>query len=294
MALPKFTLRQLVDCGLHYGHTTQRWNPLMEPYIFGVRNGIHIIDLEQTVPLLNKALGAVHDVASAGGRILFVGTKTQAVDIIKAAAERCGQYYVNHRWLGGMLTNWKTVSQAIGRLKMMEQDLATPSMMTKKEILKLDHNRAKMDRVLCGVREMGGVPDLLFVIDTNKEKIAIQEARRLKIPVVAVVDTNSDPRVVTHVIPGNDDAIRSIELCCGLIADAVLDGIQEGLSAAGVDLGESSSGPVEQTLFSEGSTAPDTLVQDAQKVPDAPAAEEFPAAESDSHQSYDNESRGRP
>ncbi|GHS91683.1 30S ribosomal protein S2 [Alphaproteobacteria bacterium] len=245
MSLPSFSLKQLVEAGLHYGHTTQRWNPLMEPYIFGVRNGIHIVDLEQTVPLLTRALEVVRHIASTGGRILFVGTKPQAVDIIKAAAERCGQYYVNHRWLGGMLTNWKTVSQAIYRLKELEATIANPQLLTKKEILKLDRTRAKMDRVLCGVRDMGGIPDLLFVIDTNKERISIQEANRLKIPVVAIVDTNSDPRVVTHVIPGNDDAIRSIDLCCHLVADAVLDGLKVGLSAAGVDLGAAAKVPVD-------------------------------------------------
>jgi small subunit ribosomal protein S2 len=209
----------------------------MAPYIFGVRNGIHIIDLEQTVPLLQKALEVARSVASKGGRILFVGTKTQAVDIVRMAAERCGQYYVNHRWLGGMMTNWKTVSQSILRLKDIEATLENPQLMTKKEILKLRREQENMNRNLCGVREMGGVPDLLFVVDTNKESIAIKEANRLNIPVVAIVDSNSNPQNITHVIPGNDDAIRSIDLCCNLIADAILDGLQAGLTAAGVDLG---------------------------------------------------------
>ncbi|MDR1597985.1 MAG: 30S ribosomal protein S2 [Holosporales bacterium] len=239
MALPNFTLRQLVEAGLHYGHTTQRWNPLMAPYIFGVRNGIHILDLEQTVPLLQKALEVARQVASKGGRILFVGTKNQAADIVKAAAERCGQYYVNHRWLGGMMTNWKTVSQSIHRLKYIEATLENPVMMTKKEILKLGRERENMNRNLCGVRDMGGVPDLLFVVDTNKEAISIKEANRLNIPVIGIVDSNSNPQNITHVIPGNDDAIRSIDLCCNLIADAILDGLHAGLSAAGVDIGES-------------------------------------------------------
>lgn len=239
MALPTFTLKQLIEAGLHYGHTTQRWNPLMEPYIFGARNGIHIVNLEKTVPLLQAAMEAVREVARSGGRVLFVGTKPQASDIVRAAAERCGQYYVNHRWLGGMLTNWKTVNQSIKRLKKIESILEDPQLMTKKEILKLRREYDKINQVLCGVREMGGIPDLLFVIDTNKEDIAVQEARRLKIPIVAVVDTNSDPRGITHIIPGNDDAIRSIELYCDFMANAVLDGMQAGLSASGVDLGAS-------------------------------------------------------
>ncbi|MDR2464105.1 MAG: 30S ribosomal protein S2 [Holosporales bacterium] len=238
MALPTFNLKQLIEAGLHYGHITQRWNPLMAPYIFGIRSGIHIIDLEQTMVLLQKALEVTHQVAYNGGRILFVGTKTQAVDIIKSAAERCGQYYVNHRWLGGMMTNWKTVSQSINRLKNIEATIENPQLMTKKEILKLKHEQEKMNLVLCGVREMGGVPDLLFVVDTNKERIAIQEANRLKIPIIAVVDSNSNPRNITHPIPGNDDAIRSIDLCANLLADSILDGLHSGLSASGVDIGE--------------------------------------------------------
>jgi small subunit ribosomal protein S2 len=239
MALPDFTLKQLVDAGLHYGHTTQRWNPLMAQYIFGVRNGIHIIDLEQTVPFLKKAIEVAQQAAGKGGRILFVGTKPQAAEIVKAAAERCGQYYVNHRWLGGMLTNWKTVSQSIRRLKDIEATLENPQLMTKKEVLKLKRERDNMNRNLCGVREMGGVPDLLFVIDTNKEAIAIKEANRLNVPVVGVVDSNSNPQDITYIIPGNDDAIRSIDLLCNLMADAILDGLHAGMAAAGVDLGAS-------------------------------------------------------
>lgn len=239
MSLPVINLKNLVEAGLHYGHTTQRWNPLMAPYIFGSRNGIHIINLEKTVPLLQKAMEVARDVARSGGRILFVGTKPQAADIIREAAESCGQYYVNHRWLGGMLTNWKTVSQSIKRLKEIESTLENPQLMTKKEILKMRREAEKMNTVLCGVREMCGTPDLLFVIDTNKESIAIQEAMKLKIPVISVVDTNSDPRNVDYIIPGNDDAIRSIRLCCDLISASILDGLQTGLSEAGVDLGES-------------------------------------------------------
>lgn len=247
MALPTFDLKQLIEAGIHYGHKTQGWDPLMGPYIFGARGGIHILDLEKTVPLLQKALEVIRQTAAEGGRILFVGTKPQASDLIKMAAERCGQYYVNHRWLGGMLTNWKTVGQSIRRLKDIEATLENPQLMTKKEILKLAHERERMDQVLCGVREMGGIPDLLFVIDTNREAIAIREANRLKIPVIAVVDSNSDPRSITHIIPGNDDAIRSIDLYCRLMADAVLDGLQAGLKAAGVDLGASTELPGDVT-----------------------------------------------
>lgn len=255
MALPQFDLKQLIEAGIHYGHKTQGWNPLMGPYIFGSRGGIHILDLEKTVPLLQRALEMIRQTAAEGGRILFVGTKPQASDLIKAAAERCGQYYVNHRWLGGMLTNWKTVGQSIRRLKDIEATLENPQFMTKKEILKLAHEREKMDQVLCGVREMGGIPDLLFVIDTNREAIAIREANRLKIPVIAVVDSNSDPRSITHIIPGNDDAIRSIDLYCRLMTDAVLDGLQAGLKAAGVDLGASTELPSDVTANALGETA---------------------------------------
>jgi small subunit ribosomal protein S2 len=255
MALPIIDIRKLVDAGLHYGHTTQRWNPLMAPYIFGSRNGIHIVDLEQTVALLHKAMEAAYGIAKSGGRILFVGTKPQACDIIKEAAENCGQYYVDHRWLGGMLTNWKTVSQSIKRLKELENTLENAQFMTKKEILKMRREVEKMDTVLHGVREMRGVPDLLFVIDTNKESIAIKEAIKLKIPVIAVVDTNSDPSDITHIIPGNDDAIRSIRLCCDFISASVLEGLQTGLSEAGVDLGESEEVPAEGILAKEAQSA---------------------------------------
>lgn len=252
MALPAISLKELVEAGLHYGHTTQRWNPLMAPYIFGVRSGVHVIDLEQTVPLFQKAMEAVRDVARKGGRILFVGTKPQASEMIKEAAENCGQYYVNHRWLGGMLTNWKTVSQSIKRLKDLEATLENPKLMTKREILKMKHQVDKMNLVLSGVRNMSGLPDLIFVIDTNREAIAVQEAVKLKIPVVAVVDTNSDPRNITHIIPGNDDAIRSIRLCCDMISAAVVDGLQVGLSDAGVDLGESAEVPATFDLADHG------------------------------------------
>jgi small subunit ribosomal protein S2 len=238
----------------------------MAPYIFGSRNGIHIIDLEQTVPLLQKAMLAAYEVAKSGGRILFVGTKSQACDIIRSAAEKCGQYYVNHRWLGGMLTNWKTVSQAINRLKELESTIENPRFMTKKEIIKMRRQIDKMDVVLRGVREMHGIPDLLFVIDTNKEMIAVKEAITLKIPVVAVVDTNCDPRSITHIIPGNDDAIRSIRTCCDLVAAAILDGVQDGLSAAGVDLGEKTEVPLEAAVDLEENDVVSAYLGDDEEV----------------------------
>lgn len=238
MALPTFTLRQLFEAGVHYGHVTRRWNPKMAPFIFGARNGVHVIDLEQTVPMFHRALEAVRNVVSGGGRVLFVGTKVQASDKVKEAAKRCGQYYINHRWLGGTLTNWKTVNLSIKRLKDMEEQLAQPGRMTKKEILKLQREYDKLELAIGGIREMGGLPDILFVIDTNKEAIAIEEATRLGIPVVAVVDSNSNPDHINYPIPGNDDAIRAISLYCDLAADAVLDGLQAEMISAGIDIGE--------------------------------------------------------
>lgn len=235
--LPSFSMRQLLEAGVHYGHTTRRWNPKMSPYIYGERNKIHIINLEITVPMLQRALQAIRDKVASGGRVLFVGTKAQASDKVKEAAERCGQYYVNHRWLGGMLTNWKTVNQSIKRLKEMEEELSNPGRLTKKEILNLQREKDKLDRVIGGVRQMGGLPDILFVIDTNKEDIAIQEAMRLGIPVVAVIDSNSNPDNITYPIPGNDDAIRALDLYCDLVSKAVLDGLQHQMQKAGIDLG---------------------------------------------------------
>lgn len=243
MAMPTFTMRQLLEAGVHYGHTTRRWNPKMAPYIFGVRQGIHILDLEQTVPMLHKALETVRDVVASGGRVLFVGTKTQASEVIKEAANRCGQYYINHRWLGGSLTNWKTVNQSIKRMKDMEKSLENPGRMTKKEILTMQRDYDKLERALGGIREMGGLPDVLFVIDTNKEAIAIQEAKRLNIPVIGILDSNSDPEGVAYPIPGNDDATRSITLYCDLISSAILDGLKKEMMKAGVDLGASAELP---------------------------------------------------
>ena len=238
MAMPEVSLRGLLEAGVHFGHHTRRWNPRMAPYIFGVRNQVHILDLQQTVPMMERALKAVRDVVAAGGRVLFVGTKKSAAEYVAEAATRCGQYYVNHRWLGGMLTNWKTITGSIKRLKQMETQLAGDTQgLTKKEVLMLTREKEKLDRALGGIKEMGGLPDIIFVIDTIKEKLAIEEANKLGIPVVAVCDSNADPQGVTYPIPGNDDAIRAINLYCDMVAGAVFDGISAELRASGVDLG---------------------------------------------------------
>lgn len=240
MAMPTVTLRQLLEAGVHFGHTTRRWNPKMKPFIFGERNGVHIMDLEQTSPMLTRALQAVRDVAASGGRVLFVGTKRQAQSLVKEAAGKSGQYFVNHRWLGGMLTNWKTISGSIKRLKDMDTRLAEEqSGLTKKELLQLQRERDKLDLSLGGIREMGALPDIMIVIDTNKEAIAIQEANNLNIPVVAILDSNSNPDGVTYPVPGNDDAMRSINLYCDLFTASILDGLQVSLASSGVDLGAS-------------------------------------------------------
>ena len=240
MAIPTFTMRQLLEAGVHFGHQTRRWNPKMAPYLFGVRNGVHVIDLTQTVPMLHRALEATREVAAAGGRILFVGTKRQAQEPVTRAASRSGQYYVNHRWLGGMLTNWKTISQSIRRLRELDARIAEGTQgLTKKETLQLTRERDKLERALGGIKDMGGLPDLIFVIDTNKEDIAIQEAQRLNIPVAAIVDTNSDPKGITFVVPGNDDAGRAISLYCDLIARAAIDGISRAQGDHGIDIGAS-------------------------------------------------------
>ncbi len=246
MAIPTFSMRQLLEAGVHFGHRTGRWNPKMAPFIFGERNGVHIIDLQQTVPMLYRALQAVRDVTSNGGRVLFVGTKRQAQDKVAEAAARCGQYYVNHRWLGGMMTNWKTISVSIKRLKGLEEQLAEEnSGRTKKELLQLTRERDKLERAMGGIKEMGDLPNILVVIDTNREKIAVAEAQKLGIPVVAVCDSNSDPDGITYPIPGNDDAIRAVDLYCSLVSDAVLDGIQQEMLAAGVDVGAAEDVPSE-------------------------------------------------
>ena len=248
--MPDFTMRQLLEAGVHFGHQTQRWNPKMAPYIFGKRNSVHILDLSQTVPLLNSALKKVSDVVAGGGRVLFVGTKRQASDIIADAAQSCAQYYVNSRWLGGMLTNWQTISNSISRLRKLEEmlDGEMAQQFTKKERLTLTREREKLDRALGGIKDMGGTPDLMFVIDTNKEAIALEEAERLKIPVVAVIDSNCDPDRVDFPVPGNDDAARAIALYCDLIAKACIDGIERQHGAAGIDLGELEEAPEEPAL----------------------------------------------
>ena len=238
MALPDITMRQLLEAGVHFGHQTHRWNPKMAPFIYGSRNNIHIIDLTQTVPLLHQALITVSDVVAKGGRVLFVGTKRQASEAVADAAKSCAQYFVNHRWLGGTLTNWRTISNSIKRLKSLEELLAGEHHgLTKKELLQLTREKDKLERSLGGIKDMGAVPDLMFVIDTNKEGIAIAEARKLHMPVVAVVDSNSNPDGISHPIPGNDDAGRAITLYCDLIARAAIDGIERAQGGAGVDLG---------------------------------------------------------
>jgi len=246
MAMPDVTLRGLLEAGVHFGHHTRRWNPKMAPYIFGIRNQVHILDLQQTVPLMDRALRAVRDVVAGGGRVLLVGTKKAAAEYVAESAARCGQYYVNHRWLGGMLTNWKTIQGSIKRLKQMEEQVANGVQgLTKKEILMLTRDKEKLDRALGGIKDMGGLPDIIFVIDTVKEKLAIEEANKLGIPVVAVVDSNADPSGIAFPIPGNDDAIRAIHLYCDMIAGAVLDGISAELSGSGADLGAQAELPVE-------------------------------------------------
>jgi len=253
MALPDFSMRQLLEAGVHFGHQTHRWNPKMAQYIYGSRNNIHILDLAQTVPMLYRALQQVSDTVGKGGRILFVGTKRQASDAVAEAARRSAQYYVNSRWLGGMLTNWKTISHSIERLRTLDQMLADGVQgLTKKERLSLTRERDKLERALGGIKDMGGIPDLLFVIDTNKEAIAIAEARRLNIPVAAIVDTNCDPDGINFPIPGNDDAGRAVALYCDLIARAALDGISRSQGEAGVDLGASEEVPYEPSLDESG------------------------------------------
>ena len=249
MALPEFTLRQLLEAGVHFGHQTQRWNPRMEEFIYGERNGIHIMDLTQTVPMLDAALNIVRETVAKGGRILFVGTKRQASTAIAEAAEKCAQYYMNHRWLGGTLTNWQTVSQSISRLKSLDEKMTVGSEgLTKKERLGMEREQSKLQASLGGITQMGGVPDLLFVIDVKKEALAVAEANKLGIPVIAVVDTNCSPSGIDYLIPGNDDAARAIALYCDLIARSALDGMTEQMGAAGVDLGEMEDVPLETAV----------------------------------------------
>ena len=253
MSIPTFTMRQLIEAGVHYGHHTRRWNPKMAPYIFGTREGIHILDLGQTVPALAAALQAVVDCSSKGGKVLLVGTKKQAAPIVEEAAKRCGSFYVNHRWLGGMLTNWKTVSGSIKRLKEIDAKAEKGELegLTKRERLSLSREREKLFASLGGIQNMGGRPDIIFIIDTLKEQLAIKEAQRLGIPVIAICDSNSNPEGIDYVIPGNDDAIRSIQLYCDLIAGSVLEGMQAELANKGVDLGAAEVAPAEEAIEQE-------------------------------------------
>ena len=240
MTTPTFTLRQLLEAGVHFGHHTRRWNPKMEPYIFGKRNNIHIINLEKTVPMLYEALQAIQSIAKNGGKFLFVGTKRSASELIAQAAINCGQYYVNHRWLGGMLTNWETVSKSIKKLKSLEEriDSGEINSLTKKEKLNIERHKEKLDLTLGGIKNMNGVPDAMFIIDTNKEAIAVLEANNLNIPVIAICDSNTNPLGVDYPIPGNDDALRAISLYCDLVAASVLKGLESNLEQSGVDIGE--------------------------------------------------------
>lgn len=285
MAMPTFTMRQLLEAGVHFGHHTRRWDPKMKPFIFGVRNNTHIIDLQQTVPMLHHALQAMRDTAASGGRILFVGTKRQARDLVAQHAERCGQYYVNDRWLGGMLTNWTTISKSIKRLKDLTVELddsnAVDSSRSKRELLGRTRSRDKLERTLGGIKDMAGLPNMIFVIDTVKEHLAIAEAKTLGIPVVAIVDSNSNPEDIAYPIPGNDDAIRAVNLYCELVGNAVLDGLQAEMVEAGVDIGAAEEMPAAEEL----GEAPDMeavapAVEAAAPVEAAPAeaAAEAPVA----------------
>ncbi|MGI9388168.1 MAG: 30S ribosomal protein S2, partial [Methyloligellaceae bacterium] len=282
MALPNYSMRQLLEAGVHFGHQTHRWNPKMKSFIFGARNNIHILDLAQTVPLLHQALVKVSETVSRGGRVLFVGTKRQASEIVATSARNSAQYYINHRWLGGTLTNWKTISHSIKRLKELDELLAGEALgLTKKERLNLTRERDKLETALGGIRDMGGVPDLLFVVDTNKEAIAVAEARKLGIPVIGVVDSNSDPDPIDHPIPGNDEAGRAILLYCDLVGRACIDGIERGQGASGVDIGAMENPTVEPAVAeapTNGAAEPA-----AAPVAEAPSAEaiEAPAAEAD-------------
>ena len=275
MAAPAFTMRQLLEAGVHFGHSTRRWNPKMSPFIFGERNNIHIIDLQQTVPMLHQALEAVTKTVSSGGRVLFVGTKRQASTKIADAAKRCGQYYVNHRWLGGMMTNWRTISNSIKRLRDLDEKLGGETEgLTKKEVLNLTRERDKLERALGGIKEMGGLPDILFVIDTNKEDIAVAEANKLGIPVIGVIDSNSDPKGINFPVPGNDDALRAINLYCDLVAGAVFSGLQSEVTASGGDLGEAVEAPVEDLP-----PKPEATSEAAKLEAEPTPAEEIPVTE---------------
>ncbi len=272
MALPEFNMRQLLEAGVHFGHQKHRWNPKMAPFIFGARNDIHILDLAQTVPLLHQALKTISDTVASGGRILFVGTKRQASQPIAEAAKRCAQYYINERWLGGTLTNWRTISNSIKRLRRLEEILdGDASGLVKKEILQLTRERNKLERALGGIKDMGGVPNMMLVIDTNKETLAIAEANRLNIPVAAILDSNSDPAGITHPIPGNDDAARAITFYCELFARAAVDGLERSQSSRGVDMGEAVAPVVEPVVAAPEPVAEAPVVE--APVEEAPVVE---------------------
>ncbi len=281
MAMPTFTMRQLLEAGVHFGHHTRRWDPKMKPFIFGVRNNTHIIDLQQSVPMLHHALQAMRDTAASGGRILFVGTKRQARDLVAQHAERCGQYYVNDRWLGGMLTNWTTISKSIKRLKDLTAELddnTAETARTKRELLERTRSRDKLERTLGGIKDMAGLPNMIFVVDTVKEHLAIAEAKTLGIPVVAILDSNSNPEDITYPIPGNDDAIRAVNLYCELAGNAVLDGLQAEMVEAGVDIGASEDMPAAEEVGAAPDIDAPAPEAEAAEAP-AAAAEAAPAAE---------------
>ena len=290
MSLPSFSMRQMLEAGVHFGHSTRRWNPRMKPFIFGERNKIHILDLQQTVPMLHAALKALSEVTSRGGRVLFVGTKRAAADKIAETARNCGQYYVNHRWLGGMMTNWATVSRSIRRLRDLEarMDSDEINQLTKKEVLQLTRERDKLELTLGGIKEMGGLPDMLFVIDTNKEAIAVEEANRLGIPVIAIVDSNAKPEGVDYIIPGNDDAMRAISFYCELAQAAVLDGLQTELMKSGGDVGEATEAPAEAAVAEEAPAAEATAPESSEQKAEAPA-EESPAEDAAAEAKTDGE-----
>ncbi len=282
MAMPEFTMRQLLEAGVHFGHNTKRWNPKMKPFIFGVRNNIHILDLQQTVPMLDQALKALREISAKGGRVLFVGTKQSAAEKVAETANHCGQYFVNHRWLGGMLTNWKTVSQSITRLRVLEELAVSEEAkaFTKKELLQMSREKEKLHLTLGGINDMGGQPDAVIVFDTNMEDIAILEAKKLGIPVFAIIDSNSNPDNVDYPIPGNDDALRSIELYCSLFADTILDGMAADLAKRGVDTGADVNAGVDiKALEDEATNKADKAA--AQKAPKADAKVKKPVAKTE-------------
>ena len=265
MAAPAFSMRQLLEAGVHFGHSTRRWNPRMKPFIFGERNGVHILDLQQTVPMLARALEALQQTTAKGGRILFVGTKRAASEQIAETARASGQYFVNHRWLGGMLTNWSTVSRSIRRLRELEEMLDGDAIhqMTKKEGLQLTRERDKLEMTLGGIKDMGGLPDMLFILDTNKEAIAVQEANRLGIPVIAVIDSNASPEGVDYPVPGNDDAMRAIALYCELAQNAIMSGLQQEFIASGGDAGEADAAPAEEAVQASEDAPAEAVAEDA-------------------------------